>query len=399
VSNEWFWVPEATSTYPTYSPALVAFIPFNNSSVAWVALGPGDPYATRYYDPYWQPTYVYPSNVMLDRVVNISIPGAVNVVPVQEFTQVIDPRIITHVDPQTITRVRPVLDPLTVKEWRKAAFETRAARGRIDIPRQVEQRLNNTTVIASNTPASAFKRDLARALKVEPVAEKAKKQRLQISDQRGVVTPASAPQTTVATEQQRERQMLELARQASRGDRNARQQMQELRRQQVEQRSNGRLNVPAGARVGQPVPAQDQRQVLRQQQQAQRDAARQQMITTQQQRQQQVQAQREQRKQTQIQRAPARSAPQPQVLRPQPQQRKEQRPPQSQRSAQPRMIAPAEPQVRAQPNRGQEKRAAPAAAPQQQQVRPQPAPQAQKQPKAAGPPSAPGGKGGGKKKP
>jgi hypothetical protein len=132
VSNEWFWVPEATSVSPTYSPALVAFIPFNNSSVAWVALGPGDPYATRYYDQYWQPTYAYPSTVVVDRVVNVSVPGAVTVVPVRDSRASSDPRVVTHADVQTHKRVRPVLDPLTVASLRNAAFETREARGKED---------------------------------------------------------------------------------------------------------------------------------------------------------------------------------------------------------------------------------------------------------------------------
>ena len=76
-SNEWFWVPEPVSTYPSYSPALVAFIPLGQSSAAWVALGPSDPYVSRYYDPNWQPVYVSPSNVVVDRLVNLSVPGAV----------------------------------------------------------------------------------------------------------------------------------------------------------------------------------------------------------------------------------------------------------------------------------------------------------------------------------
>ena len=57
-SNEWFWVPESTTAYPTYSPALTAFIPLGGSNVAWVPLGPGDPYVNRYYDNSWQPVYL-----------------------------------------------------------------------------------------------------------------------------------------------------------------------------------------------------------------------------------------------------------------------------------------------------------------------------------------------------
>src|SRR5438128_6829099 len=81
-SNEWFWVPESIYAYPTYSPALMAFIPIGNSSVAWVALGPGDPYTSWYYDPYWQPVYYTSAPVVVDRLVNVYVPNAVTVVPI-----------------------------------------------------------------------------------------------------------------------------------------------------------------------------------------------------------------------------------------------------------------------------------------------------------------------------
>ena len=96
-SNEWFWVPESTTIYPTYSPALTAFIPLGDSSVAWVPLGPGDPYVNRYYDPSWQPVYLTTPTVT-ERFVNINVPGAVTVVPVQSFGQVIDRRDVIRVD-------------------------------------------------------------------------------------------------------------------------------------------------------------------------------------------------------------------------------------------------------------------------------------------------------------
>src|SRR5947207_2855029 len=136
-SNEWFWIPDATRSYPTYSPALVAFLPLGQSSAAWVALGPGDPYTPRYYDPNWQPVYLDGTNVVVDRIVNLSVPGAVTGVPGQEFTQVIDPRVVTRVDPQTLAQVRPVLDPLAVDPLRQVAFRTREARPRIDVPQAV----------------------------------------------------------------------------------------------------------------------------------------------------------------------------------------------------------------------------------------------------------------------
>src|SRR5258706_560020 len=87
-SNSWFWIPEPTRSYPTYSPALVAFLPLGDSSVGWVALGPSDPYAPRYYDSNWQPVYTASRDVYINQIANMRVPGAVTVVPVQRFTQV-----------------------------------------------------------------------------------------------------------------------------------------------------------------------------------------------------------------------------------------------------------------------------------------------------------------------
>jgi hypothetical protein len=412
-SNEWFWVPESTRIYPTYSPALVAFIPLSQSSVAWVALGPSDPYVTRYYDPYWQPAYVYPSNVVIDRVVNLNVPGAVTVVPVQEFTSVIDPRVISRVDPQTLARVRPVLDPLAVDPLRKAAFQTREAQRRIDVPRDVAQRIANTPVVAGNSPiAPPFRRDLARALKVEPLSNRVKNQKLQVSDQRAEAARPTVQQPNIAAEQARERQMADLARQGARGDRSARQQMQELRKQQTSQQRLAGARVAGqaqGERVSEQM-QQTQRKANREQQQAQKVAARQQMITSQQQQraaaQQQMQSQREQRRQSdalRTQQRATRHSQQQQVLRPQapPQQRREAKPPQYQLPAQPRVIAPQPPQVRPQVNRGQtERRAAPQPQPvRPPQAQPKPQPQAAQQQKPPAHPKPPEQKGGGRKKP
>ena len=381
-SNEWFWVPQPVSTYPSYSPALVAFIPLGQSSAAWVALGPSDPYVARYYDPNWQPVYASPTNVVVARLANVSVPGAVIAVPATEFARVIDPTVVTPVDPQTIARVRPVLDPLTIDPLRSAAFQTRQARGRFDVPREIEQRIVNTPVVASTAPlAPAFRRDLSRALRVEPLNDRAKSQKLQISDQRAAAQTTQQP--NLAAEQARERQMADLARQAARGDRSARQQIQELRRQQSDQRTVQGATVQAeGQRMGQPSRPQDQRQMMRQQQQAQREAARQQTIQSQQQQraaaQQQVQSQREQRRQNQIQQAPVRHSQQQQVLRPQPPPQRRV-PPQAQ--PQPNRVQSAPrpaPQAARPPPQAQPRPQAPQAQPRVQPVRP---PQAQAQPK------------------
>src|SRR5437867_647781 len=326
MSNDWFWVPESTYVYPTYSPALTAFIPMGNSSFAWIALGPGDPYVPRYYDPYWQPVYLT-SQPAFGQLANIYVPNAVTVVPVQYFGQVIDPRVITRVDPQTAVQYRPVLDPLTVDPLRQAAFATRQKERRVDIPQSVAQRITNTTVIASTAPAAPpFKRDLASALRVQQAPGRARNQKLQMNDQRAATAQQAQLQgqaPNVAAEQAREKQMADLARQAARGDRGARQQMQQLRQQQItEQRAQRALNPQAqGQRVGQPAQQQNQGQLMRQQQQAQREAARQQQTAAQQlqrsAQQQRLQNQRAEPRQPQIQRGqpPAmRNAPQAQPV-------------------------------------------------------------------------------------
>src|ERR1044072_350488 len=280
---------------------------------ACVALGPSDPYQVTYYDPNWQPVYAYPSNnVVVERLLNINVPNAVTVVPTYDFGRVIDPGLVTRVDPQTIASVRPVLNPLAVDPLRSVAFQTREARGRFDLPRNIEQRIANTTVLASATPAAPrFRGEIARALKVEAVNPKARNEKLNVSDQRTVATQ-TAPQPNIAAEQARERQMADLARQAARGDRNARQQLQDLRNKQVGERDAQRANTQAqGQQVGQPVRPQDQRQMERQQQQAQPEAARQQMIQSQQAERAAAQQQREQRRNQE----PPRSAPQQQRLK------------------------------------------------------------------------------------
>jgi hypothetical protein len=381
-SNNWFWVPESTSIYPTYSPALVAFIPFSQSSVAWVALGPGDPYASYYYDPNWQPVYVTGTPVIEQRIVNINAPGAVTVVPVQSFSRVIDPTVITTVDPGTIARVRPVLDPLTVDPLRRAAFQTREAQRRVDVPPALVQRINSTPVMTSAAPvAPPFRRDLARTLRVEQVGENAKSNKLQLRDNRTATAPqAAAPAGQapgqLAAEQAREKQIADLSRQAARGDRNARQQMMDLRRQQVEQQRAERVNAQQaqGERVRQQM----------QQQQMQRDAARQQMITNQQQRraaeQQQMQMRREQQQ-------TIRDSQQQQRVRSQPQPARRPPPVQYQPQPQRQMRVPSQPQMQRAPERVRPQ-AQPAPAPvrvrpPQQQAQPRPQPEVQRQQQSA----------------
>jgi hypothetical protein len=408
--NQWFWIPESTQTYPTYAPALVAFLPFTQSSVAWVPLGPSDPYPYRYYDQGWQPVYYSQPTVIEQRIVNLNVPGAVTVVPVQDFTRVIDPGVVMRVDPQTFTRVRPVLDPLTVDPLRRAAFQTREARQRLDVPQAVAQRIANTPVITSTNPsAPPFRRDLAQTLRVQSLPDRIRNEKIQVRDERtatarppqGEGAPGTSQQQNLAAEQARERQIADLSRQAARGDRNAGQQMQDLRRQQVEQQRADRISAQQaqGERVRQQMQQQQgQRDALRQQQQVQREAARQQMITNQQQRhaatQQQIQTQREQRRQMQVQPAqqPAvRHSQQQQQVRPQaaPMQLRERSQPQYRApQGQPRVMSPpaerpqrAQPQIRQAPprERPQVQRAQEQPQRVQQQAQPRPQPQQSQQ--------------------
>jgi hypothetical protein len=381
VGNQWFWIPDSVNTSPVYSPALVAFLPLSQSTAAWVALGPGDPYAPMYYDPNWDPVYLTPTNVIQERIVNISVPGAVTVVPTQNFIGVIDPSVIIPVDPPALATVRPVLDPLTVDPLRRVAFQTREARRTIGVPQSIAQLVNTPVVTTSDPVAPPFRRDLARALRVESVPDKVRNQKLQFKDERTTET-AQQTQTTsganTTTEQARERQMADLAREAGRGNRAARQEMQELHRQQLEQQRAERVATQQaqGERVRQQM----------QTQQAQREAARQQMITTQQQRhaaiQQRIESQRaqqavrhsQQQQQVKPQTTPQRREPKPQA---------QYHPPQAQQ----RVSAPARPQQIRQP-------AAPKAAPEavrqprQAQPRAQPPAEGQKKPVAQPQPPA-----------
>jgi hypothetical protein len=153
-------------------------------------------------------------------------------VPAQSFGQVIDRRDVIRVDPQLVAQSRPVLDPLTVNEFRQTALNTRRAERRFDMSQAVARRLDSTPVVVANTPAARpFRRDLASAMRTEPLQARARRQELKLRDERAATAPQTQPQApNLSAEQAREGQMADLARQAARGDRSARQQMQELRR-------------------------------------------------------------------------------------------------------------------------------------------------------------------------
>jgi hypothetical protein len=281
--NQWFWIPDAVNTAPRYSPALVAFVPFTQANeIGWVPLGPGDPYAPRYYNENWQPNYLTRTNIVQPRVVNLNVPGAVTVVPVENFTQIVDPRRVTRADGRTLAQVRPVLDPLTITPLRNAALHSAWGRGKMDLPPGITKKLYNTPVMTSAMPSSPpFRRDLARAMHVESVPERAKNQKLQIRDDRQANEAPRSDQVGQQQDAARRQQMATTAAEAARGNKDARRQMQQLEQQQKQaqtQQQNAdraaarvqQRQQAQGERVGRPARQQVQKEVRQPQPQAQR---------------------------------------------------------------------------------------------------------------------------------
>src|SRR5688572_25391728 len=86
VGDRWYWIPDGVNTTPSYSPALVAFLPVNEQNAfGWVPLAPGDPYVPYYYDAGWNPYYLSRADVVQPSVINLGVPGAVAVLPIDEF--------------------------------------------------------------------------------------------------------------------------------------------------------------------------------------------------------------------------------------------------------------------------------------------------------------------------
>lgn len=184
VGDRWYWVPDNTRVDPVYSPALVAFMPFDNNQIGWVPLGPGDVYVPHYYDTSWEPHYVTRDN-LYQRVVNLDVPGAVTVVPIDEFTRDMDWRRAKKADRNMLANVNPVLDPLLLTPLRNAVVNSAWGRGKKDIPPGIARKLDNTTVITSTEPVSPrFRPDLAKRMRVETASDRAKGQKFQVKDER-----------------------------------------------------------------------------------------------------------------------------------------------------------------------------------------------------------------------
>ena len=185
VDDRWYWVPDRMNTVPTYSPALVSFVPFGNDQVGWVALGPNDVYVPRYYNAGWQPYYLTNDN-LYQRVANLDVPGAVMVVPVDEFTRGFDWRQARRADRNSLANVNPVLDPLLYTPLRNAVVHSAWGRGKKDIPPGIAKKLDDTFVVTSVEPrAPNFRPDLRRSMRVETVSDRGKEQKFKVRDERG----------------------------------------------------------------------------------------------------------------------------------------------------------------------------------------------------------------------
>lgn len=263
VGNQWYWIPDAVNTTPTYAPALVAFVPLNDANqVGWVPLGPGDSYAPRYYDDNWQPRYLTRANVVPAQLINLGIPGAVTVVPVDAWGRAIDPRSIRRIDQQRLASVRSTLDPLTLTPLRNAVIHSAWGRGKIDLPPGIAKKLYDTRVfVGSDIRESRFRKDLAKSMRVEHVSDKVKNQKFKVKDEREEGRQA---------DNGRKQEIDRLSAEAAKGNKEAERQSRQLEQQQrketraqenathAQEKAQRKAQQPQGQRVGNPAKQQSQ---------------------------------------------------------------------------------------------------------------------------------------------
>jgi hypothetical protein len=340
-NQRWVWVPEDCRTNPVYAPALVAFVPLQQSNqIAWAPLAPGERYLPRYYDADFQPRYFAPREVVTEVVnerrsyANFNYPAAVTVIPVQEFRHRIDRQVILPTNAQLIAQSQAVTDPFAVDGLRQAAMKDEFAGRRVKVPRGLRQGAFNTPVVTSVAPALPPGRsDVAQALRVEPVPEKQRRNKLKFNDSGQVVAARRAdglPQAFTeralpAVNQERQQRMAALAQQAQQGDKSARTELRALKREQrKEERAAQVVSQQQAAqqsaiqqdqsRQQRMAAQQAQADQTREQRKAQRQLERQQRDAANQQQQRAVMQQGEQRKQQeQIQRAQRQAAQQAQM--------------------------------------------------------------------------------------
>ena len=268
VGNQWYWIPDRTNTTPTYAPALVAFVPMDNENqIGWVPLAPGEAYTPHYYDDKWQPQYATQASVAPEQLINLAIPGAVTVVPIDAFGRVVEARNVRRVDQQKLAAVRTTLDPLTVTPLRNAVTQSAWGRGKISLPPGIAKKLQATPIfVGADIRESRFRRNLARSMRVERISDNDRNRRFRTRDNRGD-SPGGRDDRDNGREargddgrrQADDARKLEIERlngEANRGNRDARRQARQLEQQQRQSE-------------------RDQAKAVRDQQQAERKAAQQ----------------------------------------------------------------------------------------------------------------------------
>lgn len=240
VGDRWYWIPDSVNTTPTYSPALVAFIPSQNE-IGWVPLAPGDPYVSRYYDQNWNPYYLSGQDNIQSHIVNLGVPGAVAVVPIDDFVRGYDDGRIRRWDRANFDDTRAVLDPLTLTPLRNAVIHSAWGRGKKDLPPGIAKKLDVTQVVVSRAPtAPRFRGDFARRLGVATVPEGAKDKQFKVRDER-----PNKESTRFVRENQRDEE---------KADKSLRQELKRSDRQQRIERPNPRqFRQAEGVRVANPA--------------------------------------------------------------------------------------------------------------------------------------------------
>jgi hypothetical protein len=247
VGNQWYWIPDGVNTTPTYAPALVAFVSLDNANqIGWVPLGPGDPYAPRYYDENWQPRYLSRTDVSPARLFNLAIPGAVTVVPVDAWGRAIDPRSVRHVDQQRLASARSTLDPLMLTPLRNAVVHSAWGRGKIDLPPGIAKKLEGTRVfVGSDIRESPFRRDLAKSMRVERVSGNARDQKFKVKDEREAAQQVDNGRKQEGDRKQAADAKREIDRQSAEAARSNKEAQRQTRQAEQQQRKDTRAQEKA----------------------------------------------------------------------------------------------------------------------------------------------------------
>jgi hypothetical protein len=281
--GRWFWLPGDANSQPVYSPALVAFVPLNETNqIGWVPLGPADQYAPAYYDADWQPHYQDSPLVTPEQFSNLSVPDALTIVSLRDFAGRINPGMLARVDPNSLRSVRPVLDPFSNAMLRQASLRTANERRGFTLPPGLAKKLEERHVYTSAEPsAPLFREGLPRALRVEAVPEKQKKAKLQFRDERDA---AALPEEARTKHEQKEERRTD--RRAERQERAARgaEEPQQRGGRKADLRQGGGTSLRAEAE--RPVAAPSQRaqgERVGHSKQAQKQAERQRMADVRQQ--------------------------------------------------------------------------------------------------------------------